>query len=150
MLVRQVLQEKGAAIHAVPHNTTVFDIVKILAVKGIGTVLVTEQDGRLAGIVSERDIIRYLALHGADALELAAEEIMTRRIVACSPTTAVENALEQMRVHTIRHLPVVHDGVPVGVISSRDLVAAQKALLEQDGERWQRGDKANMTDYQFE
>ena len=138
MLVRQVLNKKGATIHAIPRDMTVGDIVKILVDKCIGTVLVTEQDSSLAGIVSERDIIRYLALHGANALELHAEEIMTRQVVTCTPTTALETALEQMRAGSIRHLPVVHDGVPVGMISTKDLIAAQKRLLQQDSDQWRR------------
>jgi len=135
MWIQQVLDKKGAAISVVPRNSTVAHIVGILADKRIGTLLVTEQDNSLAGIVSERDVIKHLALDGADALELRAEEIMTQEVITCTAKSALENALEQMSTHSIRHLPVVQDGVPIGIVSSRDLVDAQKELLIEDIKR---------------
>lgn len=137
MWIQQVLDKKGAAISVVPRDSTVTHIIGILADKRIGILLVTEQDNSLAGIVSERDVIKHLALNGADALELRAEEIMTQQVVTCTAKSALENALEQMSTHSIRHLPVVQDGVPVGIVSSLDLVDAQKELLIEEIERRQ-------------
>ena len=149
MLVREILKTKGAAVQGISRHLAVGEIIKILADKRIGTVLVTEHENRLAGIISERDIIKYLALRGAGALEMQAEEIMTQRVVTCTSATILENALEQMRNHKIRHLPVVDDGVLVGIISTRDLLAAQKELLKKDSEKWGRVSNAILKDLQF-
>jgi CBS domain-containing protein len=138
MLIREVLDKKGLGFSAVPRDTLIGEIVKTMADEHIGTVLVTGQDDGLAGIVSERDVIKQLALRGADALKLRAEEVMAQQVITCTASTASANALELMRAHSIRHLPVVHDGVPVGIISTRDLLAAQKKYFEQDIDMWQR------------
>jgi len=127
--IQQILEKKGAAISVVPRDVTVIDIVKILADKRIGTLLVTEPDNSLAGIISERDVIKYIALNGADALELRAEEIMTQQVVTCTAESTVDRALTQMGAYSIRHLPVVHDGVPVGIVSSRDILDVQRKLV---------------------
>ncbi len=133
--IQQILEAKGAAISVVPRGAIIADIVKTLADEHIGTLLVMEQDNSLAGIVSERDVIKHLALSGADALELRAEDIMTDKVITCTPNSALEYALEKMSAHSIRHLPVVRDGVPVGIISSRDLLEAQRELLIEDIKR---------------
>ncbi|MDP6876601.1 MAG: CBS domain-containing protein [Alphaproteobacteria bacterium] len=138
MLVQEILYTKGSAICAVPRDASMGEIVRTLADEHIGTVLVTEQDDSLAGIISERDVIKQLALRGSAVLKLCAEEVMAQDVVTCSTTTASENALELMRAHTIRHLPVIDDGVPVGIISTRDLLEAQRKYFEQDIEMWQR------------
>ena len=139
--IQQILESKGTAICVVPRDETIGEIVKILVDKRIGTVLVTEHDNSLAGILSERDVIKYLALHGANALELRAEEVMTQQVVTCTAESALEYVLEQMSVHSIRHLPVVHDKAPVGIISARDVLDAQRELLIKDIERRQQAEQ---------
>ena len=135
MQIQQILERKGTSICAVPRDATIGEIVTVLADKRIGTVLVREQDHSLAGIISERDVIKHLALHDAGALALHAEDIMTQQIVTCTAEDTLEHALEQMSVHTIRHIPIVHGKALVGIISTRDLLDAQRELLIADIER---------------
>ncbi len=137
MRISDILEKKDASIHAVSREATVGDIIKLLADNGIGIVLVTEQDDRLAGIISERDIIKHLAHRGALVLSQKAGEIMTMRVFACEETSRVGEILQQMSARSIRHVPVVHDGVPVGIVSTRDLLSAQRKILIEDNKKRQ-------------
>ncbi len=132
MRIDEILDQKGHDICAVPHGTAVGDIVKTMAEERIGTVLVTDQDEKLSGILSERDVIKHLALRGAETLEMRAEDIMVDNVITCTASSALESALAEMSTHSIRHLPVVKDGVPVGIVSVRDLLDAQRELLIED------------------
>ncbi len=138
MRIQQILNKKDNAICAVSRDTAIDDIVKTMAEQNIGTVLVTGEDDSLAGILSERDVIRQLALRGADMLDLQAEEIMAKKVTTCTAGSDVANVLEQMSALSIRHLPVVDSGVPVGMVSIRDLLDAQRGLLVEEIERRQR------------
>ena len=135
MRIQQILDKKDSAICAVSRGTVIDDIVKSMVEQNIGTVLVTGEDDCLAGILSERDVIRQLARRGADVLDLHAEEIMAKQVVTCTAGSDVVDVLEQMSARSIRHLPVVDRGVPVGMVSIRDLLDAQRALLVEDIER---------------
>lgn len=129
MLIHQILENKGTSICEVPRETTVGEIVRILADKRIGAVLVTEQDHSLAGILSERDVIAHLGHHGAGALELRAEEIMTQQVVTCTAECDLDHALAEMSRHGIRHIPIVRGEALVGIISARDVLDAQREIL---------------------
>ncbi len=137
MRILDILEKKDAAVHTVPREATVGEIIKLLADEGIGTVLVTEQDNSLAGIISERDIVKQLAHRGALALSQKAGEIMTMRVFTCVETSRVGEILQQMSARSIRHVPVVHDGVPVGIVSTRDLLYAQRKVLIEDNKKRQ-------------
>lgn len=138
MRIQQILNKKDNDICAVSRDTAIDDIVKTMAEQNIGTVLVTGEDDSLAGILSERDVIRQLALRGADTLDLQAEEIMAKKVTTCTAGSDVANVLEKMSALSIRHLPVVDSGVPVGMVSIRDLLDAQRGLLVEEIERRQR------------
>lgn len=145
MQIQEIIENNGRAICVVPRHATVADVVKVLADKRIGTVLVRGQDQSLAGILSERDVIEHLALHGADALKIPTEDIMTRQIVTCTAEDDLEYALAQMSEHGIRHLPIVHDKALIGIISARDLLDAQRELLIDDIERRRQTEQAFLT-----
>jgi CBS domain-containing protein len=80
--------------------------------------------------VSERDIVRALARHGADALRLPLNEVMTRKVVTCGPKDSVANLMEQMTAGKFRHLPVVDSDKLAGIISIGDVVKIRLAELE--------------------
>lgn len=105
-----------------------------MSTQRIGTVLVTDGD-RLAGIISERDVIRAMTDHGAGAENLLAENIMTADVVTCSPETGVADVLSEMSQNTIRHMPVVTGDRVVGLISVRDVLDFQQQMLVADIER---------------
>ena len=90
----------------------------------VGALPIVDASGALCGMISERDIVRALALDGYAALALIASDLMTRKIITCRPTASFEMARKLMLKHRIRHLPVVNDeGALVGMLSQRDLVA---------------------------
>ncbi len=119
--------------HVAP-NDTVFDAIKLMAEKNIGALLVMEGN-KLAGIVSERDYTRKVALLGRVSRETPVREIMTAKVISIAPSTPVETALEVITTNRVRHLPVVDNGRVIGIVSIGDLVkriiSAQEVLIGQ-------------------
>ncbi len=117
-----LLGDKGGRVYSIVPSATVYDAIAMMAEKGIGALLVMEE-GRLLGIISERDYTRKVILLGRHSQETHVEEIMTRDVVTASPAHTVEEAMRIMTECRIRHLPiVVDDGVVTGVLSIGDLV----------------------------
>jgi CBS domain-containing protein len=122
--VKQLLQAKaggGAVIHAVSPAASVLDAIKLMAEKGIGALVVLEE-GRLAGMVSERDYARKVILHGRSSQDTAVREIMTGKVITVGSAQTVEDCMTLMTNNRIRHLPVVDAGKLAGVLSIGDLV----------------------------
>lgn len=127
MFVSDILSQKGGLVHTVTPGTSVGQISQQLSLRRIGSVLVMEDDA-VAGIVSERDLVRAFASHGAAAMELEARHVMTREVVSCDPDDSIEQVMEMMTRGRFRHLPVVRHGELLGVVSIGDVV---KARLEE-------------------
>lgn len=122
--VQQVLRDKpggGAVIHAVSPAASVLDAIKLMAEKGIGALVVLDQ-GRLAGVVSERDYARKIILHGRSSQDTAVRDIMTEKVFTVRSEQTVEDCMALMTHYRIRHLPVVDGGKLAGVLSIGDLV----------------------------
>lgn len=132
MTIATVLQAKGPDVICVAPFASVPEIAEIIASRRIGAVVVIDPDRNLIGIVSERDVVRAVAEHGADAMKRTAEDLMTRKVVTVSPESSVERAMEMMDAGYFRHLPVVQGGQLVGIVSIRDLVKHRG--LEQQAE----------------
>jgi CBS domain-containing protein len=96
----------------------------------IGCLVVIGQAERIVGILTERDIISKVVAVGGDAKDVLVAEVMTRKIVACSLDTPLSRAQQIMAQHGIRHLPIVENGRPVGMISSRDMLAHQLQAVQ--------------------
>jgi len=124
--VKDILQAKGDQVWAVPPDATVFDALKLMADKNIGSVLVME-DGRLVGILSERDYARKVILHGRTSHDTPVSEIMTAEVKTISPDEPIDACMALMTERHIRHLPVVADEKVIGLISIGDVV---KAIIE--------------------
>lgn len=122
MHVSAILKGKGAAIITVRPQETVNTVAQLLNVNRIGAVLVVDADGGTAGILSERDIVRGLAVDGAAALDRPVADYMTRKVVSCQSTDTVASIMERMTQGRFRHMPVVDDGRLVGFISIGDVV----------------------------
>jgi CBS domain-containing protein len=101
------------------------DVAKLLTRRRIGAVLVMDTAEQLVGIVSERDIVRSIAAHGAEALEKTAAQLMTREVRTADPSMTVERAMEVMSEGRFRHLPVLSDGRLLGIVSIGDIVTAR-------------------------
>jgi CBS domain-containing protein len=125
MTVAAILKHKGNQITAVEPTTTIAKVTDSLARHRIGAVLVMDRAEQLLGIVSERDIVRSLAANGARTLEMTAGQLMTRALQVATPETTVGEAMQMMTEGRFRHLPVIHHGEVVGLISIGDVVKAR-------------------------
>ena len=121
MTVRAILDSKGHHITGVEPAVKLSAAIKTLADKKIGAVLVMS-NGRIEGILSERDIVRVLGERGAAVLDEPVSAVMTRKVVSCRESDTVSAIMEVMTLGKFRHLPVVEDGKVVGLISIGDIV----------------------------
>lgn len=128
--VRQLLQSKGGVVYSVAPETSVFDALKLMAEKNIGAVLAVA-DGRVAGIMSERDYARKVILFGKSSRDMMVREIMSEKVLAVQPGQTVEECMALMTNKRIRHLPVMDGGKLVGLLSIGDLVKEVIADQEQ-------------------
>jgi CBS domain-containing protein len=137
MTVRAILDTKGHQIESVEPDARLSAAIKTLAERKIGAVLVMSQ-GRVEGILSERDIVRVLGERGAAALDEPVSAVMTRKVVSCKQADTVAAIMEMMTSGKFRHLPVLEEDRVVGLISIGDIVkwrvgeyeAEQEALRE--------------------
>ena len=120
--VSAVLEQKGHEVVTVAPHQSVAVVARILTEKRIGAAPVLDGDGRLAGIISERDIIRGIAEHGDAVLAFAVERLMTREVKTRSPDDSIVEIMEVMTLQRIRHLPILHNGALHGIISIGDVV----------------------------
>lgn len=130
MNVAGMLKAKGRAVTTAKPETTLLEISSKLAAKRIGAIVVVAEAGRIAGIISERDVIRTVAERGAAALTVPVGEVMTRDVVTCSESQTIEDLMEIMTRGRFRHCPVVDDGALVGIISIGDVVKYHTAEVE--------------------
>jgi CBS domain-containing protein len=129
MLVRKILGEKAdLEVFSVSPDDTVDTAIKILSKNRIGTVVVLN-DGKLAGILSERDIVRDLGKSGAATLTKTVSELMTADITTCTQADKSDAVLQMMSDGRFRHLPVLEDDTLIGLISIGDVVKAQLSEL---------------------
>jgi CBS domain-containing protein len=118
-----ILNSKGRNVWSVGPNDSVLDVLQLMAEKEVGATVVIDGD-RIAGIVSERDYARKVALKGRTSREAKARDIMTSNVVCVRPDQSIEECMELMTRGRLRHLPVVDRGKLVGVVSIGDLVKA--------------------------
>ena len=132
--VRDILEIKGREVWSIGPRESVFDALKLMAEKGIGALVVLEA-GKVVGIISERDYARKVILHGRSSPTTLVSEIMTARVVYAQPQQNIDECMAIMTEKRIRHLPVMENGVLIGVISIGDLVksiiAEQRFIIEQ-------------------
>jgi CBS domain-containing protein len=119
--IGSLLGQKGNAVFSIAPEATVFDAIALMAQKGIGAVLVM-REGRIAGILSERDYTRRVILQGRSSKETSVAEIMTSDVLTGDPEMTVEQAMRLMTERRIRHLPITEGGRLAGLVSLGDLV----------------------------
>ena len=130
MLVQEILKSKASnTVVTVKPGTLVRDAAKILADKRIGTVVVSATGETADGILSERDIVRELARHGAGCLGEKVDDYMTSKLVTCTRSQSADSVLQQMTDGRFRHMPVVEDGKLIGLITIGDAVKARLSEL---------------------
>jgi CBS domain-containing protein len=121
MTVRAILDSKGHQIESVEPEAKLSAAIKVLSERKIGAVLVMSK-GRIDGILSERDIVRVLGERGAQVLDEPVSAVMTRKVVSCTQSDTVAAIMEMMTLGKFRHLPVIEEGIVVGLISIGDIV----------------------------
>lgn len=134
MNVKAILAAKGGDIVSIEPTADLAAAAKLLAERRIGSVVIRGAGGRLAGILSERDIVRALAEHGAAALQLPVGQAMTRNVATCGEDDSVASIMERMTEGKFRHLPVVENGNLVGLISIGDVVKQRVDQIERESE----------------
>lgn len=133
MTIAAILGGKGATVFSIDHATTVRDAVALLAERRIGAVPVMKE-GRVVGVMSERDVIYCLRTDGAAILDWPVERVMTAPAITVDRHLSVLAALSMMTRRRIRHLPVVEEDVLIGIVSIGDLVKYRIDRIEQEAE----------------
>jgi CBS domain-containing protein len=130
MLIAQILAGKGRDVISTRPEATIDEVAHLLNDKRIGAVVVLEAGRQLCGIISERDLARGLARHGAALLQMQVADLMTRGVVTCAPEDDLQTLMQRMTEGRFRHLPVVKDGNLSGIISIGDVVKHRLQELE--------------------
>lgn len=131
MLVSEILEAKGSAVFAIAPEASVAEAARQLSERRIGALVILEE-GRLAGILSERDIVRALARQGAGCLERPVSALMTAKVTTCRPGQPIAEVMETMTRHRIRHLPVLEEGRLAGMVSIGDVVKWRLAEAQEE------------------
>ena len=132
MTVKSILDAKGRDVVTLGPDETLAQAAGLLAEKRIGAVVVTDDAGRILGILSERDIVRVIGQSGAEALGMRVSGVMTGKVTTCRETHTVNHVMEVMTRGRFRHLPVEKDGRLDGIVSIGDVVKRriEEALRE--------------------
>ncbi|KOX22397.1 histidine kinase [Saccharothrix sp. NRRL B-16348] len=131
MRIADVLRNKGSAVATVESRASVAELVAALAEHNVGAMVVLGPEG-IAGIVSERDVVRKLHDRGGELLAAPVAEIMTSEVLTCTPRDSVDSLTVLMTERRIRHVPVVDDGELVGIVSIGDVVKSRINQLQED------------------
>ena len=132
--ISEILSHKGTEVWTISPDATVFDAIQLMADKNIGALLVTD-NGRLLGILTERDYTRKIALKGKSSKQTPVREIISGKVISVSPSHTVEDCMHLMTDHRVRHLPVISGDRIIGIVSIGDLVnwiiSAQTTTIHQ-------------------
>ena len=132
MNVATILKFKGHDVVTSTANSSLLDIAKLLTRHGIGCIVIVGEDDEIAGIVSERDLMRAIGQAGSKVLNKPVCDFMTSNIVTAREDDTSERLMSEMTVHRIRYIPVVETGRLIGLISIGDLVKMQIADVEME------------------
>lgn len=134
MNVKAILAAKGGDIFSIEPTADLAAAAKLLSTHRIGAIIIRGAGGRLAGILSERDIVRAVSEHGVDALSVSVGQMMTRNVMTCGENDSLAELMERMTSGKFRHMPVLRDGQLIGVISIGDVVKQRVEEIEHDAD----------------
>ena len=136
MYVKDILaaKELGGDIVSIEPTVDLAAAAQLLAARRIGAVLIRGAGGRLSGILSERDIVRAIAEHGAGALKLSVGQVMTRNVSTCGEEDSIASIMERMTEGKFRHMPVMAKGKLIGLVSIGDVVKQRVEEIESESE----------------
>ena len=132
MNVAAILKLKGREVFTTTPDTALLNITKLLGLHGIGCIVVTSKDGKVVGIVSERDVVREIARAGSKVLKEPVETCMTKNVVSCRECDTIDRLMAEMTAHRFRHMPVIDRGRLVGLVSIGDVVRMRIAEAEME------------------
>jgi CBS domain-containing protein len=132
MTVARILDDKGRDVFTTQPHRTLKEVVELLAEKGVGAVVVSDASLSVLGILSERDLVRVIAKHGASALDDPVSRHMTSRVITVSRADTIDQAMQTMTTGRFRHLPVVEDGRLIGIVSIGDVVKRHVNALDSE------------------
>jgi CBS domain-containing protein len=130
MKVAAMIALKGGKVATTRPDAPIATVIRILKLENIGALVVTVESGEIAGIISERDIVRALVERGGTLLETRVSELMTRTVKTTAPDANIKDVMAEMTRSRVRHLPVVEDGRLIGIISIGDVVKNRLEELE--------------------
>lgn len=125
-----ILDRKGHDVYTVPPEAGIADALRLLREHDIGALVVSASGTDIAGIVSERDIVRHLADEGPGCFDRTVSELMTERVTTCDRADTADHLMSIMTERRIRHVPVLDDGRMIGIVSIRDIVKSHTDELE--------------------
>ncbi len=131
MTVKAILSVKGSEVTTIEPTTNLAAAVKLLAERRVGALVVTGPDQCVVGIVLERDLVKELAAHGANALVLPLTDV-TRKVMTCGVGDTISSVMERMTQGKFRHMPVVERGRLVGIVSIGDVVKHRLQEMERE------------------
>jgi CBS domain-containing protein len=132
MIVSQILKAKGSDVTTIGPEASLAEAATKLARARIGALVVTARDGEIVGIISERDIVKAVAVSRGQAVDQAVEAVMTHKVATCAPADSLESLMREMTARRVRHLPVVNDNRLAGIISIGDVVKYRLDELERE------------------
>ncbi len=122
MFVSEILKTKGSDVVGIGPDETVTAAACLLKGRGIRVVLVRDAEGTVVGVISERDMVRGIAMYGERVLEMPVRDLMTTEVITCKPTDIVSEAMKVLTRHGFHHLPVMNGDTLMGIISIGDCV----------------------------
>lgn len=132
MNVAAILKQKGRGVFTTTPDTSLLDIAKLLGLHRVGCIVITGPDGKVIGIVSERDIVREISRAGSKVLKEPVERCMTKSVVTCREADTIDRLMAEMTAHRFRHMPVVERGRLIGLVSIGDVVRMRIAEAEME------------------
>ena len=132
MNVATILKLKGREVRTASAEATLLEIAEMLREHRIGCIVITSEDSKVTGIISERDVVREVARTGAKALAERAETCMTKAVVTCRESDTIDRLMSEMTSHRFRHMPVVDRGRLIGLVSIGDVVRMRIAEAEME------------------
>lgn len=132
MQISGVLRHKGAEVLTIAPTESVRTLLERLREGGVGALVVSTDGRTVEGIVSERDVVRRLSTDGDGVLDVEVSQIMTADVHTCTPSATVDDLMAVMTEQRVRHVPVLEDGVLVGIVSIGDVVKQRMSELQSE------------------
>jgi CBS domain-containing protein len=130
--VARILDEKGRDVFTTQPHRTLKEVVELLAAKGVGAVVVSDASLTVLGILSERDVVRVIARHGASALDHPVSRYMTPKVITVTRDDTIDHVMQTMTTGRFRHVPVVDGSRLIGIVSIGDVVKRHVNALDSE------------------